>query len=168
MFDVPAIYIVTSMTQTSLSVVFSILVLNIHHHTSATPVADWLRLFALRFVSRLLCMGRLDSPRRSPDCVTPVAPTSPLWSGQDLEDRYGDGFAAGGCKAVQADLKEATVGDQESARTRNAADWQNLARVVDRILLLIFLGIDVAVTYGTYSAMKNHYDISGLLPASGS
>lgn len=60
----PGIYLTLIMGMTTLSILFCVVVLNLHHEEKSTPVPRWLRC-VYNAVSFLLCVRRYDQEQRS-------------------------------------------------------------------------------------------------------
>ena len=116
-FFFSGLYILIIMIVTTVSLAMTILVLHFHHHPADKPVPHWLRRFFLEYVESWLCLKKLRRRRKKKNQAGVEEGDSCLKS-------------TGHCNGNEA-------GDDAKSE-EYAADWQRVARVLDRLLFWVF------------------------------
>ena len=163
------------MVMTAISIVISVIVLDLHHHEPTTPVPRWLRKFAYGFAAKILCMKTNYTPEKSHSLYSVTHASS--WKrnehGETLEengiredDRLMHGvngpmrnlyedfeFLVSSRKKslvfeeILQHLRDITGKIKSNVKRENIREeWQTVAKIIDRFLLLIFLIAIVSLT----------------------
>ena len=131
---VSAEFITNAMALTAVSLVVTIYILNIHHHNTTKPPPKWLK--------RLFCSGgnRVD--------VTMGDPSEVIL--QDLDNNDQKTVKDPLCELIKQYIEQKAVEKAENDEAdQNAADWQRLAREIDRLMFWLF-NIIVIITCAFY------------------
>lgn len=147
---------IASMGLTAMSLVFTVMVYNIHFHSPDTPVPNWMRKTFLSNLPVLLCLKSND---KSGSRVQPVSEDQQIIS---------DNVETIQVLAKKKDKKsqkcvEDTLTiiaehfyDQSKAQNvqeNNREEWQMTAKVCDRMLLYIFLIAIIIISSVFYGLM---------------
>ena len=127
---------------TALSLLFTLLVLNIHHHNPKKPVPKVIQLMVLNWLAKAVCMKRKENNNSE-------KPKS-LGANQ-LKPEHIDGENNIGAKAAYPGVNESLPADvlmyirkkiQDDVEAdeieNNREDWHHAASIVDRFLLILF------------------------------
>lgn len=172
--DVAGIYLMVIMGLTSLSVIFSVLVLNVHHRGDReTRAPYWLRRVALHYISRVMCTLTQRDWRDNPPQSSPVSKVdsfndgfvsrSPvqvykLANGELLLHRNGSRRNIaddrhpeekdGSCEAelLKYFRRLASRQDREDRNAFVAREWRDIGQILDRLLFWLFAGITLVAT----------------------
>ena len=123
---------------TSLSLVATLAVLNLHHHSPNKPVPGILRLLLLKGLARCVCMYKQPS-----NAVKPIKHDQWQLHLQDVNDQK---FKPENCnlpsEILQFIRKKLEDEEENDRLSNNTSDWHHAANVLDRFFLcLSFLGI---------------------------
>ena len=161
MHYISAEYIVFSMVLTTLCLLSSLGVLNVHHHHPGAPLPPWVCRLLLHGLARALFASRPELCR----CKTHPSsqPPSPKVCKNDLELIDVDDHAVIGKKSardsnhlallppnvLQYINKKLADDEQADKRALNKDQWEHAAKVIDRFLLVLsFCGITImSLTY---------------------
>ena len=161
---------------TSMSVIFSVLVLNVHHRGDReTRAPYWLRHVTLHYLSRALCtvnqrdwrddpphtrlspVSKLDSfndgfVSRSPVQVYKLANGELLLhrngSRRTVTDDHESDEREGSCEAelLKYFRRTAARQEQDDLNAFVAREWRDIGRVLDRLLFWLFAGVTLVAT----------------------
>ena len=133
---------------TALCLVTTVMVLNIHHHRDDKPVPPMMRTVILDRMAHLLCIRR-----QSHKSIHPVTEQWPMIDVQELDEKKGVPGYINDVKLppdiVQFVRKKILDDKDKDVCSSNKADWECVARVIDRFLLILFL-VGVVLMSVTY------------------
>ena len=147
-FTFAATFLICIMGQISVSVVITAWILNIYHHSDDKPVPKWMKRLILEWIATMLCLK----------CGPPKAEVSPLKlkitnNGDSIIRTVASVLLKGDDQSPQNKDNETTLSDYMCAYVlhcaekeesvvisdQNKSDWQSVARVLDRLFLIVFL-----------------------------
>ena len=152
------IYLTCTMAITTLSMVLTVFVLNLHH-VSDYPVPGWMRRLVLGYLARVLCMRapsqqpraatcarrwRRNAKTKTADCeehaaILELTNLSTAAAGADGERRQRAG-------PEHANFYFASESDYDEPPVDYSKDWRVLADIVDRLFFWCFLTAIVITT----------------------
>ena len=178
----PAIYLTCTLAITTLSMVLTVLILNLHY-TNDRPVPYWTKRIMLFYVARLLCMCRYrdadDDTDGASDDRRHCEKTSTAQMGllTTLNVQLGTSLSAGRpvdnvnsmprCriyrKAPPDDGRNLDdVGSMQQREEKWATDWRRLGEVVDRIFFWVFASATIISTLILFHPLtKSHFSLLG-------
>lgn len=163
-------YIVSNMALTSLSLIGSVIVLNVYHHDSRRPVPGWIKKSLFSCFSRCLCMAQSgESPNGANEVPWPQSAN--IGSPETENDLYicaqhgtrslkNNQVKSSGSEVklpgeILAFIKNANQREmQNDINEENRGDWQRLAAVLDRLFFIITCIIIVAGAIGMMAVLK--------------
>ncbi len=165
MFMFSGDYINISMGLTALSLLCTIAILHIFHHSAETPVPVWLRNVVLQQMSGLLHCDKTSTimatstvdalvresilqqtrdtheqgvqPLRN-DSIFTQAGSVPQNNGENNSNVNSNRKPTGGVALMHIKLLQQK---RKLNREKNKNDWQNVARVLDRFILIVIMSI---------------------------
>ena len=161
-----ASFIICIMAVISACLVITVWILNLYHHSNDKPVPKWIKRIVLEWVAAMLCVkcgwskskvsaaksntmnnGEADMRSQASIEVHDVV-TLPDKPGKEII--LPDYVRAYILRGAETEIC-AAISDQ------NKSDWQSLARVMDRLFLIIFLFVMIIITITNYLAYKNEW-----------
>ena len=163
---ISAWYVVAAMNMTGISLVLTIFVLSICHHSPSKPIPVWLDKLVLQVLARLLCMHTHLSTRISPaDSI--IQPSDddleknadnvrqPAWEKVEMiadDDR---------CSLLPPDvlkyLRSCMKKEKEKDRIEtNREQWITLGKVIDRFFLVSWLVVLCLTTVITFPVLASN------------
>ena len=156
----------------SSSLVITVWILNIYHHTTDNPVPRWIKLLVLDWMATMLCLrcGR-PKPQIAPrsglnrematDTDTPIKSTASLQVNDNILVPPKKGMDVNLPDYLRTFILHATETEAQAVISEeNRSDWQLVARVLDRLFLFIFLVIMVIICAIYFSIYKNKWMIN--------
>lgn len=173
----PAIYLTCTLAITTLSMVLTVLILNLHY-TNDRPVPYWTKRIMLVYVARLLCMCRDEDVSEDTDGATDANTedcdkTSAAQLGllASLSVPLGTSLSAAPSTdnvnvkyqtASPQDITDPDDVDLEQREAEWATDWRRLGEVVDRIFFWVFTSATIISTLILFHPLtKSHFSLLG-------
>ncbi|CAH1779886.1 unnamed protein product, partial [Owenia fusiformis] len=148
------LYLAALMTLSASSIILTVTILQMHHHDAIYPVPRWLRYFAFEIVLKVVCLQRykifsLDEYRRvSSNSENNVSPR--LDFGESKDARCNRHKETSSTKDAGKDDTVIQMSDDPAIidgsaidcnETRRKEEWQKVAQILDRFLLIVYLVI---------------------------
>ena len=150
-FSFAASFIIYIMGLIALSLIVTIWILNLYFHSDGKPVPKWIKRLVLEWIAAILCVrcGGPPKPKISP-LVGAVVLNGDVSTTEKSEKEvnlpeYLRAYIMGNVER----------GESAAISEQNRGDWQSLARVLDRLFLIIFLAGMVVITVMYYNDYKN-------------
>ena len=173
----PAIYLTCTLAITTLSMVLTVLILNLHY-TNDRPVPYWTKRIMLFYVARLLCMCRYrDAGDDTDDADRPhcdKTTTAQMGLLTTLNVQLGTSLSAGNVNSMPRCRIYRKVAPPDGGRSLDdvismqqreekwATDWRRLGEVVDRIFFWVFASATVISTLILFHPLtKSHFSLLG-------
>ena len=151
----------------STSLVITVCILNIYHHTTDNTVPRWIKVLVMDWIATMLCMkcGRPKhqvAPRIEVSCEVAKKMDTKVKSVPFLEVK--NGVPAPSKKGMDVNLPDyvrtyifqaAEREAQTAISEENKSDWQIVGRVLDRLFLFIFLAIMIIISVLNYNDYRN-------------
>ena len=159
-----ASFIINIMCLLSASLVISMWILNLYYHSDDKPVPKWIKRLVLEWIAATLCL-KCRCPVSKVSAANSGSPDTRVIMGSVASINVNDDVSSPektGKEIILPDyvrayiLRSAEKEEAAALSDQNKSDWQFLARVMDRLFLVIFLVAVIIITAMTYTEYKSN------------
>ena len=144
----------------AVSLIVTVLLLNLYHHSDSTEVPNWLKTIVCKYIATVLCFKCTHSESKvDPSKEESISSKIALNNTEPVdEDQPTNGDASETPGVILPDYLRTYIQnrgkrEKDSAISdENRSCWQTVARIMDRLFLLIYIIVIISIGGTTYAA----------------